>query len=74
MDHSTTFGFPSTSKYSNLYSPSHPAPTKTGAHQNFESEDDPGGLIFWWALGGNDLGALEVIERTRAPIRRNVLE
>ena len=33
--------------------------------------DNPGGLRFWWALGGNDLGALEVIERKRAPICRN---
>ena len=50
-----------------------PVPTKTGAHQRFESEDNPGGLIFWWALGENDLGALKVIERMRAPIFRNAL-
>ena len=56
-----------------LYSPSHPVPTKTGAHQTFESEYNPGGLIFWWALGGNDLGALKVIKRTRAPVCRNAL-
>ena len=61
------------SKYSKLYSPSHPVPTKTGAHQRFENEDNPGGLIFWWALGGNDLGALEVIKCTRAPICRNAI-
>ena len=59
------------SKYSKLYSPSHPVPTKTGAHQRFESEDNPGQLIFWWALGGNDLGALEVIERMKTPICRD---
>ena len=46
-------------------------PTKPGAHQSFESEVNPGGLIFWWALGGNDLRALKVIEHTRAPICRN---
>ena len=46
-------------------------PNKTGAHQSFESENNPGGLIFWWALGGIDLGALQVIKRRRAPICRN---
>ena len=34
-------------------------------------QDNPGGLIFWWAVGGKDSGALQVIEHRRAPVCRN---